>query len=129
MKKNNGFTLFEMIIVIGISAGFLSIFLVNFSGEIKRINQKQTENMKKQVIDAAETYVALNRNSDDEKYSDIKDAIIKKTCATIYISTLESDGYIAKNVLSTSFKNKYAFVSLKYNNSKEIYEYRFDVNC
>lgn len=121
--KNNGFTLFEMIIVIGVLAGFMSIFLVNFSSENKRINSKQNDTMTEQVKDAAETYVAVNKDNEEAKYDTLRKVINDKSCLQISIDTLEEEGFIVENVISASFKNKYPNVKFYYDNSSQLFKY------
>ena len=121
--RKDGFTLFEMIAVIGVLAGFMSIFLVNFSSENKRINQKQNSNITEQVKEAAEAYVAVNKDNEDTKYNSLRAAITNRTCLEISINTLEEEGFIAENVVSASFKSKYPTVKFYFNNSSQLFMY------
>ena len=129
--KKNGFTLFEIIVVIGIAAGFLSIFLVNFSAENKRINKRQMDTVKEQVMDAAETFVAVNKDNSDTKYDNLRKVINNQCgCLKITINTLEEEGFIVENVVPNSFKNKYDGIYFGYNacNGRKYFEYNFG-NC
>lgn len=129
MKR--GFTLFEMIVVIGIMAGFLSLFLVNFSKETYRINTKQSNRIKEQVISAAEAYVVVNRDNSDAKYDGLRNVIKGCGCLNISVDSLIEEGFLVENVVPESFKSKYPSVYFGYNtlvqDGNEIgYQYTFD---
>lgn len=87
MKKNRGFTLVELLGIIGIIAVLLVFVTPSIIGMLKRDENKNYEQFLKTIELATETYVQLNIND----YPDLK---VAGGTVTISIQQLIENGYI-----------------------------------
>ena len=132
--NNKGFTLVELIVVIGILSLIFGVFSINFIRELDRSKEIQRETVKNQVVEAAKAYVELHKNSKEDKYNGIKTVLYNSstTPTNICVSDLIEDGLINTTIVdlnsleegSTSYKN--ATVKFYYSNEDGTFKFDYE---
>lgn len=93
MKKNTGFTLVELLGILGIIATILVFVMPSLIGMLKRDEEKEYNRFLKDLYLATESYVELNSDS----YPDLKTA---GGSYTITMKELIDNGYIKSSTLN-----------------------------
>ncbi len=135
MKKinNKGFTLIELIVVIGILSLMFGLFSINFIRELDQSKIIQSETVKNEIVEAAKAYVELHKTSNDSRYNDIKTVLYNSstTPARICVIDMIEDGLINTNAIdlnSVDHNYKVAGVDFYYSNTDESFKFDYKVN-
>lgn len=99
MKKNNGFTLVELIAVITILSLIVLVSVPVIINTINRAEQKEYDKFKQIVVNAAELYLERNRDLYPH-FSEIGDSI------DINAETLIKEGYLKSDLIDPIDNNK-----------------------
>lgn len=99
--KNKGFTLIELIAVMGIIAILILLTAPSLINQIDSTRQKNYENFVNDLCLATESYI--NANGDDERFISFKNA---NDTVTLQINDLISSGYVKSNIKNPKTKEK-----------------------
>jgi len=135
MKKinNKGFTLIELIVVIGILSLMFGLFSINFIRELDQSKIIQSETVKNEIVEAAKAYVELHKTSNDPNFDNMKNVLYNSstTPARICVSDIINDGLINTNVIdlnSVDHNYKVAGVDFYYSNTDETFKFDYITN-
>lgn len=93
MKKNNGFTLVELIVIIALLAVISTIFAVNMVQTLNKNKERDYEDFVNQIKSAADAYVTI----DNSALSGLYDG---ESWVEITVGTLIDEGYLRYDIES-----------------------------
>lgn len=76
MNNNKGFTIVELILIIGLLAMFTGLFSVNMTRVLKKTNESKESENYTELIAAADAYVAMNRSVVEPLYNGVSEVAI-----------------------------------------------------
>lgn len=89
--SNKGFTLIEIILIVGVLAAMFTIFSVNVTRDLNKANETKDKQTYSELIAAADAYVHSNHELSRELYSGTRSSY------TVYVSDLRKSGYISNS--------------------------------
>lgn len=135
MKKinNKGFTLIELIVVIGILSLIFGLFSINFIRELDESKRIQNETVQNEIVEAAKAYVELHKTSNESKYDQMKNVLYNSstTPARLCVKDIINDGLINTNVIdlnNVDFNYNRAGIDFYYSNTDETFKFDYITN-
>lgn len=125
--NKKGYTLVEIIAVIGLIAVICGLFILNFNRKNNNQLEENYNNEIKKIISAADAYVMTNRTSNDSKYEIIKYTAANQdeTFCYITLDDLVDDGFL--NGIPVNPKTNEEFIGVvKFTKLKDgTYDYKY----
>ena len=125
--KKNAFTLVELLAVLVIIGILSAISIAIYSNSIASSKESLSEFQKKQLVEAARTYVAVNTIG----FNNIFDSMTigeENSCVALSVKVLITKGLIGRDVVDpkdTNTKLDGYYIKIKYDASTSQYEYEY----
>lgn len=125
--KKNAFTLVELLAVLVIIGVLSAISIAVYSNSIAESKKSLSDFQKKQLVESARTYVAINTIG----FNNVFDTMTfdeENSCVALSIKVLITEGLIGKEVLDPENTNKdlsTGYVAIRYNTNSSQYEYEY----
>jgi len=131
--KKNAFTLVELLAVIVIIGILSAISIAVYTNSIVESKRTLSDFQKKQLIEAARTYVAINTIGFNNTF-DSMTVGSATSCVALSVKVLTNEGLIGKNVVDPqdTRTNLDGYIKIVYNSQMSQYEYSYvenDQNC